>query len=113
MSIGAYRGGSLRDRLRDLNHEPLDNHRSQYLALERTCASVDEMQTVCQRFANGLLAPRRNQAICRAFVDRPKTQLLIAMQKVVGSSPISRLREARSWSGFFAFCDLSGGRSVF
>jgi hypothetical protein len=27
----------------------------------------------------------------------------IAMQKVVGSSPISRLREARSWSGFFVF----------
>jgi hypothetical protein len=25
----------------------------------------------------------------------------IAMQKVVGSSPISRLREARFWSGFF------------
>jgi hypothetical protein len=29
--------------------------------------------------------------------------VLIAMQKVVGSSPISRLREIRSWSGFFAF----------
>src|SRR5690349_9587773 len=25
------------------------------------------------------------------------------MQKVVGSSPISGLREARSWSGFFVF----------
>ena len=25
------------------------------------------------------------------------------MQKVVGSSPISRFREARSWSGFFGF----------
>jgi hypothetical protein len=28
------------------------------------------------------------------------------MQKVVGSSPISRLREARSWSRFFAFWGL-------
>jgi hypothetical protein len=28
--------------------------------------------------------------------------VLIAMQKVVGSSPISRLREARFWNGFFA-----------
>jgi len=29
------------------------------------------------------------------------------MQKVVGSSPISRLREARSWSGFFVFSGRS------
>jgi hypothetical protein len=27
------------------------------------------------------------------------------MQKVVGSSPISRLRKARSWSGFFVFLE--------
>src|SRR5689334_6923321 len=33
--------------------------------------------------------------------QRHRTQPLLAMQKVVGSSPISRLREARSWSGFF------------
>ena len=32
----------------------------------------------------------------------------IAMQKVVGSSPISRLREARFWSGFFAFWAAQG-----
>ena len=74
--------------------------------------------TGSKRFAIGLLNPRvspviaghrtsgepwNNRSICRAFLDLPKTQLLIAMQKVVGSSPISRLREARFLSGFFAF----------
>jgi hypothetical protein len=34
------------------------------------------------------------------------------MQKVVGSSPISRLREARSWSGFFRFLRAARGVSA-
>jgi hypothetical protein len=60
-----------------------------------------ETQTVCHWFAKSpciagnpralpFVALARNQPICRAFLDLPKTQLLIAMQKVVGSSPIGR-----------------------
>jgi hypothetical protein len=66
-------------------------------------------QTVCHWFAKSpciagnpraspFAASHRNRPLCRAFPDLPKTQLLIAMQKVVGSSPISRLRETRSQS---------------
>jgi hypothetical protein len=66
---------------------------------------------VAKGFANGLLNPpciagnrrasrfrasARKFPICRAFLGRPKTQLLIAMQKVVGSSPISRFGKARN-----------------
>ncbi|MFL5841666.1 MAG: hypothetical protein ACJ77Z_14550, partial [Thermoleophilaceae bacterium] len=41
-------------------------------------------------------ARSRNQPICRAFLDLPESQLLIAMQKVVRSSPISRFAKARN-----------------
>jgi hypothetical protein len=59
-------------------------------------------ETVCHWFAKSpcipgnpraslFAPPPENRPIRRAFFDLPKTQLLIAMQKVEGSSPFRRL----------------------
>ncbi|MFL5841198.1 MAG: hypothetical protein ACJ77Z_12190 [Thermoleophilaceae bacterium] len=56
------------------------------------------MHTVCYWFAESPVIPRHRAlerlaetaAIFRGFLDGTETQLLIAMQKAVGSSPISR-----------------------
>jgi hypothetical protein len=77
--------------------------RSQLRAPKPTDTGAQSSQTVSHWFAKSpcipgnpraslVAPPPEHRPICRAFFDLPKTQLLIAMQKVVGSSPISRFR---------------------